>query len=461
MLNLFRKNKTSKVKASFDLAKNSEDNFNHWRNANYTSANLDTNAQTRQTLRIRSRYEIANNSYADGISQTIANDTIGSGAKLQMLSDDEKLNNEVESLFYSWADEVRLAEKLRLMRLSRFIDGEAFLMFCNNPKNNHEIKLNLQVIDPDRITDNNFDFALDKVEGIEYDQYGNPTKYNVLKNHPTNNFLSESYSVRAEDMIHHFIIKRAGQCRGIPEMTSSLPLFALLRRYTLAVVSSAESIANISGVIYSDLPCVAEDEETSPVANDKIELSRNMFTTLPGGWKIGQPDAKQPTSTYVEFKREILNEIARSISMPFNIAACNSSGYNYASGRMDAQTYHKSIKVDQSFIEKTVLDRIFRRFYREYSLLRNQNNNIPEHSYFWDGYEHVDPAKEANAQATKLGNLTTSLASEYAKNGKDWEVELMQIAKEKKRLAELNLSIKEATNNNVAKGEDEDVEENK
>jgi hypothetical protein len=31
-----------------------------------------------------------------------------------------------------------------------------------------------------------------------------------------------------------------------------------------------------------------------------------------------------------EFKKEILNEIARCLNMPFNVAAGNSSGYNYA-----------------------------------------------------------------------------------------------------------------------------------
>jgi hypothetical protein len=31
---------------------------------------------------------------------------------------------------------------------------------------------------------------------------------------------------------------------------------------------------------------------------------------------------------------------------PFNVAAGNSSGYNYASGRLDHQTYFKAIRVD-------------------------------------------------------------------------------------------------------------------
>ena len=52
------------------------------------------------------------------------------------------------------------------------------------------------------------------------------------------------------------------------------------------------------------------------------------------------------------------------------------------------------------------------------------------HQWIWDGHEHVDPQKEANAQATRLTNHTTTLANEYARQGRDWEAELRQRAKE-------------------------------
>ena len=59
---------------------------------------------------------------------------------------------------------------------------------------------------------------------------------------------------------------------------------------------------------------------------DLVELERRMATVLPGGWKLGQIQAEQPATTYGEFKQEILNEIARCLNMPFNVAAGNSLG---------------------------------------------------------------------------------------------------------------------------------------
>jgi capsid protein len=66
------------------------------------------------------------------------------------------------------------------------------------------------------------------------------------------------------------------------------------------------------------------------------------------------------------------------------------------------------------------------------------------HQWFWDGHEHVDPLKEATAQAARLTSNTTTLATEYARQGKDWEVELRQRAKEVALCRELGLTVAQA-----------------
>jgi capsid protein len=162
---------------------------------------------------------------------------------------------------------------------------------------------------------------------------------------------------------------------------------------------------------------------------------------------MSQVKPEQPTTSYGEFKREILNEIARCLNMPFNVAAGNSSGYNYASGRLDHQTYFKSIRIDQAHMARTVLARILAEWFDEAKLTeslvppRVRALEALPHQWFWDGTEHVDPAKEATAQATRLANNTTTLASEFAKQGKDWEAELRQRARELALMSELGIAL--------------------
>jgi capsid protein len=163
------------------------------------------------------------------------------------------------------------------------------------------------------------------------------------------------------------------------------------------------------------------------------------------------------------FKHEILNEIGRCLNMPYNVIAANSADYNYASGRLDWQVYFKFIKTVRGWIERIVLNRIFWTWFREAILvtdyfnkdlrttikIRNLSQIKPQ--WFWPGSEHVDPLKEANAQRIRLiENKTTTYAYEYAMQGKDWEREFRQIAKEQKLMEELGIKIQIPKGNNQA-----------
>ena len=134
---------------------------------------------------------------------------------------------------------------------------------------------------------------------------------------------------RPAAVLHYFRCDRPGQIRGIPDITPALPLFAQLRRFTLAVLAAAETAAEFAGILYTDAPANGEADAAEPF--EPIELEKRMLLTMPGGWKMAQMKSEQPSTTYAEFKKEILNEIARCLNMPFNVAAGNSSGYNYAS----------------------------------------------------------------------------------------------------------------------------------
>ena len=454
------------VRARYDAAATTEENRRHWANADHLSANAANNPTVRRILRARARYEVANNSYARGIVLTLANDVVGTGPRLQLLTDNDSANRTVEQAFVQWAEAVRLAEKLRTLRMARAESGEVFALLTANPALQTLVKLDLRLIEADQVATPME--AVDRrpkaegspasarslqpaasVDGIVFDAFGNPVEYHLLRGHPGDaSAIGPSLlgfdRVPASAMLHYFRTDRPGQSRGIPEITPALPLFAQLRRYTLAVIAAAETAADFAAVLYTDAPANGEADPVEPM--DLVELERRMATVLPGGWKLGQVAAEQPATTYGEFKQQILNEIARCLNMPFNVAAGNSSGYNYASGRLDHQTYYKSIRVDQAHMGRVVLDPLLGAWLDEATLVEGLLPQamrrilpLPEHQWFWDGVEHVDPAKEANAQATRLASHTTTLAYEYARQGRDWEAELRQRAKEVVLMRELGL----------------------
>jgi len=351
------------LQSRYDAAQTTPDNRRHWANADHLSANAAIGADVRRILRSRARYEVANNSYAKGIVLTLANYVVGTGPRLQMLSDDPQANRVIEREFARWAKAIGLPHKLRTMRIAQCESGEVFALLATNPRIDAPVQLDVrpmeadQVADPgyrlqavgrSRITDQRLleqlrayrlqSTAYSLVDGIAFDEFGNPVAYYVLRQHPGDNTVPRSGGIEfdvmpVESVIHLFRTERPGQSRGIPEITPALPLFATLRRYTLAVLGAAEQAALPSGVIYTDAAADAEASQVEPM--DQVEMDRGTWMTMPFGWKISQVKAEQPTTVYGDFKHEVINEIARCLNMPFNIAAGNSSGYNYASGRLD------------------------------------------------------------------------------------------------------------------------------
>ncbi len=458
------------LRARYDAATTNSDNSRHWAAADGLSARAANSPEVRRILRNRARYEVANNSYARGIVLTLANDTIGTGPRLQMLTANAEANGRIEKEFYRWAKAVGLAEKLRTMRMARAQDGEAFAILTSNPRLPTPVQLDIRLVEADQVATPLSDLSENAVDGIVFDKFGNPVEYHILRNHPGDllwNAWREFDRIPAEAVIHWFRADRPGQVRGIPDIMPALPLFAQLRRFTLAVIAAAETAADFAGILYTDAPPGGEADAAEPF--EPIELEQRALVTMPGGWKMSQLQAEQPATTYAEFKREILNEIARCLNMPFNVAAGNSSGYNYASGRLDHQTYYKSIRVEQAHLEVTVLDRILMAWLDEAVFVPGM---LPEdagpfaewpHQWFWDGQEHVDPAKEAASQATRLASHTTTLAYEYARQGRDLEEALRQRAKELAMMRELGITPEQAVRvpSDTQQADEQDTEEDK
>ncbi len=120
-------------------------------------------------LRNRARYEAANNSYARGMILTLANDCIGTGPRLQMLTGDAKANRRIEREFQRWSKAVRLAEKLRTMRMACAEDGEAFAILSTNERLTTPIQLDLKIVEADQVTTPELHLADGGVDGIVFD----------------------------------------------------------------------------------------------------------------------------------------------------------------------------------------------------------------------------------------------------------------------------------------------------
>jgi capsid protein len=423
------------VRASYDIARTTDENKNMWQYVDALSAAAANSPGVRKIVRERARYEVANNSYADGICDTLSSDTVGGEVQLQL--GDSDLAQQTERDFAAWAREVRLWAKVRTMRRAKCVDGEAFAQFVTNRRLRNAVKLDVRPFECDLVESWAGSIRDDEIDGIRFDAAQNPVEYRVLKVHPGDHRITlktlAGEWIDARYIMHYFSATRPGQVRGVSELLPALSLFGQLRMFTQSVLSCATRAAEITAVMQTTLAPDGSADLTDPVT--VIEAQRNAITSLPEGWTLSQLKAEQPTTTYQMFKLEIINEIARCLSMPRNVAACDSSGYNYASGRLDHQTYDRSIDTEHYDLECMVCDRVYYEWLSEYAIAKRltaaQVSEVTDHEWHFSGRGHVDPNKEASADDTRLKNGTLTQARYWAKQGADWKREGAQYIKER------------------------------
>lgn len=445
--------------ATIDNATTTDENRKHWAEVDNYSAVAQLTPEVRKRLRERARYECQNNSYAAGLIRTLVNDTVGRGPRLQMESDSVRLNNAVESLWRDWSAACDFALNMRIVAAARYVSGEVFALPMESRRLQRyglPVDLDFRLIEPEQCTD---PFSLTYLtrqygdDGVECDDQGEVTGYRFLRYHPGDYRIStadftKTDLVSADRVIHWYIPDRPGQLRGITPLTPSLGIFAQLRRFTMATLTSAEIAAMLSGVMEQDGALgTASSEVTSFDSFGTIDIARGMLMTLPPGAKISQFRPEHPTTNYDTFVAAKLREAGRVLSVPYGKMAGDHSAYNYSSGRLDDAPYWSDREIERQALEAKVFNPILRLWFdfAKFSipgLVRYEGRWWElRHSWHYDARPTSDPVKDATGDEMNLTNGTDTLAAIAARDGTTVESLLDQRQREMQMYMERGLPL--------------------
>lgn len=442
------------IRARFDNARHTADTASLFRNVDSLAITAALSPGVRKTVRDRARYVVANCPYAGSMLSTFVTHVVGPWATVSFPRGgiSEKLRDEITDAFDAWAMASKFWKKVKTLLRAKVTDGEAFAMLTTdrtivNAAN--PVSLNIMPIECDRVEswtemvtkENEFD-------GIRFDENGHAKEYRILNYHPGDyrNIRNIQYRggkwIKADNVIHYFDILRPEQVRGVSDFVAALDIPAQQKSYRSSVTETAINAASISGVLTTDqVPECFDDDDTSIgkcamdiKPNTTFQTQRGSLVTLPEGWRLQQLAAEQPTSQYPEFVRSLIAEMAACLCMPVNIAMCDSSQHNFASAKLDHMTYGDKIADVRSALSVEVLDRVFYKWLEEYAVVRN----VPEETvaalrkteWLFTERGNADVMKDASADNTRLGNGTTTRATLYAKDGRDWKRETDQALEE-------------------------------
>jgi len=420
------------VRAKFDLAQTTPDNRRHWTNADGLAARAAISPAVRRVVRIRSRYEADNNSWYAGILRTASNHIVGAaGPRLQVLTADTDANRRLESAWRQWSHRVKLADILRTCVEAYWRDGEVFIMRGSSIR--FPLGLDLLVLESDQIAtpwqqSQLVDPFVD--DGIRFDRATNELEFYVYDHHPGLNtpvstLQGQWYAAR--EVCHLYRAERPGQTRGIPRATPALQTLPIMRRQELATLYSAETAANFAMYLKSNSPAI--DPADSPSDFAEIELTRNMLTTLPAGWEIGQVEPKQPGPLYEMFQRQALMSFCRCTNMPYTLAAGTGKDANFSSFKGDMKNvWEPEVQVEQNRIQMDIVERLWQWFLESAVFVPGLLNGLPaiadiEHRWHWPPLPELDQVESAQAAEIRLRTGLATPTEEHARRGKDWDLE--------------------------------------
>jgi capsid protein len=426
------------LRATYDAARTTDEFKNYWANADTYDADSANSREVRHTLVSRARYEIGNNGYADGIAQTYATDLVGLGPNLRMQTGSAAFNRMVELDWFLWTKAVQFRRKFWTMAHAKFSDGEAIGVMRRNPRTRHPLKLDVVLIETEQCQTPFLPYGVaGYIDGIRFDEFGNPVYYDILHGHPGSiNTLTTTLvpeQVAADRVLHWFKMRRPGQHRGIPESASTLNTGAAARRWREATLAAAETAADFSVFLKTGFQ---PDQIARVAPMSSLDIKKRMMTSLPDGWDVMQMKAEHPSATYEGFHDQLINEQARPANMPKNKAKCDSSQYNYASGRLDHQTYYAALDVERRDADDLVLDPLFSLWFdlaiATYGWLGGDPLAVSAaaklHLWDWPKHRVADVESEANAIKTRLQSGQAGLHQVYSDSGLDLEDEIPAMA---------------------------------
>lgn len=427
------------VTASYDLSKTTAHNRKHWAAADSLAARAAMTPAIRAIVRKRSRYEFDNNSWYSGILRTAANHIVGSGPRLQVLTDHVNGNNRLERAWRKWSRQIMFADILRMMFETYWKDGEVFAMKTNRPSR-HPIDLDIRTYEAEQCAapwmgSQIGDPFVD--DGIRIDPNNNEVEYYFYKNHPgdvtyTPTLAGEWFP--AKQVVHLVRKERPGQVRGIPRATSSLNTLPVMRRQEMSTLLASETAANLATYMKSTGPSVQPG--LMPKDFIELEIAYNMLTTLPEGWDIAQVDGKHPGPQYEMFQRQALTSFCRCTNMPYALAAGTSRDSNFSSLKGDVKNvWEPEVKVEQDRIELSVVEVIWGWFLEEAIYVPGLLDGLPpidsiDHKWTWQPLPNLDEVDSAAAAEKRLQSGQSNPSDEYNRVGKDYETEISQMAKD-------------------------------
>ena len=409
-----------------------------------------------ERLRDRMRDLVRNNPHAAKAVAVLVNNIVGAGIMPRAASGNDKLDRKVDALFARWSDAADADGQLDFYGLQTLIcremveAGEVLVRRrLRRASDGLPVPLQLQVLEADFLdaTKSGALGAGRLVQGIEFDPVGKRRAYWLHAEHPGDAYGASQNGLQSRPVpaseIAHVYEKQRTQARGVPWGAPVIRSLRDLDDYEVAELVRKKTEACVTAIVFGD------DEAQQGIAPSVVDADGNRVEQFEPGlsaYARGGKDIRfnQPSATggYGEYKRARLHTISAGFRVPYELLTGDLSQVNYSSIRAGLVEFRRQIDAVQWQLFIPMFCAPVWRWFTEAAWAAGQiPSPIVPVEWSPPKFEAVDPQKDAMANLLSIRSGTMTLAEVIAKQGRNPDAVLAEIAATNAKLDDLGLVL--------------------
>lgn len=403
------------------------------------------NARDRIQLMSEARELMQNFPLVKGLLISLATYAFGT-VRYQARTGDNKLDSEYEAAWETWCEQCDFSGRhnfqnlVRLAFLGMLRDGDCGFVQRITPAN-----YKLQLIEADRIgrpQEQNIGNI------VNPDQYfsgvivnaktGEPIKYRVFRRTREGMYV-DPVDVSSDKFLHLFDPMRIDQYRGITVLDAAIPtcrdIYDIMRYEKFAVKWSSSNTAVI------ERKGGEPDEWNTKKDNGQLleEIQYGRINYVGEGESVSPFQSQRPNASFEAFIQQMERQVCLSLQIPYGFFVNSEASGGGVAGRLESQKAYRVCARYQMLVTDLILNPVKNSFL-SWAITNNIIKASPNYRagrWQFPAWPTADIGREsaANIEEHKLGLKTA--ADIYAEQGKDWEEEFEQIAREQVTLDRL------------------------
>lgn len=403
-------------------------------------------------LRNKSRDMDRRNAWARNAADSFTANAIGSGIVPQSLHPNATVRTIIHEAWKAWTDEADAAGLTDFYGLQSQacnesqIGGEVFARL--RPRRTSDgltVPLQIQLLQAEHCPlwkNDQYGTGFYVRQGIEFNAINRRVGYWLYREHPFERYQQFNNDLRrvpAEEILHLFKPRVAGQQRGEPWLTPVLALLYDLEKYDSAELIRKQIAAMMAFFIEDSdpgnplFPKEADDDDGVPIAG----IEPGSAITLPSGKTVKISEPTDVGGMYVQYMKAQLRKLAAGLGVTYEQLSGDLEGVNYSSIRAGLLEFRRRCEAFQHQVMVFQFCRPVWRVWMEAAALAGvidfadyQKNKRDYLAVEWrpQAWPWVDPLKDIEAEILAIDNLLKSRSAAIKETGYDREQVDQEIA---------------------------------